>query len=83
MAPGTNGERPFPNLALYPTNLLFFRMPGATAKPLDLQWVFYPGYDIRNSAVSTLHWKTNQLIELYRVRVWIWCLAQKSFILTN
>ncbi|CCA67273.1 hypothetical protein PIIN_01106 [Serendipita indica DSM 11827] len=41
-------------------------MPAAPAGFLDLQWTFYPGYDIRNSTVATLHWKTAELVDMYR-----------------
>jgi len=42
------------------------RMPAAITNSLDLQWTFYPGFDIRNSAVATLHWKTSEPVDMYR-----------------
>lgn len=44
-------------------------MPAAIPNGLDLQWTFYPGFDIRNSAVATLHWKTSEPVDMYRVCV--------------
>ncbi|PVG04155.1 hypothetical protein CPB86DRAFT_771587 [Serendipita vermifera] len=41
-------------------------MPAVTPNFLDLQWIFYPGYDIRNSAVSTVHWKTTEIVDMYK-----------------
>jgi len=44
-------------------------MPAGNSTSLDLQWLFHPGCDIRNSAVATIHWKTTALVDMYRVRV--------------
>ncbi|KAG8759416.1 hypothetical protein FRC14_005990 [Serendipita sp. 396] len=41
-------------------------MPAAPPNYLDLQWAFFPGFDIRNSAVATRHWKTAEVVDMYR-----------------
>ncbi|KAG8808742.1 hypothetical protein FRC17_003800 [Serendipita sp. 399] len=41
-------------------------MPAAPANCIDLQWAFFPGFDIRNSAVATRHWKTADMVDMYR-----------------